>query len=125
LSTQHSIDFLRLLKAADDLEEIYDAGGEDQLANEFWARVREDPAANAAACTRWTDPAVEWAVNRRASLLSLLTSAPVSVCRDAVRESLGRLPQREIGLKLLAEWANAQRRRKAEERRDRRHTWRS
>lgn len=99
----HFIDHGTLKKAAAELAIIADGGYSDQLRREFLERRADDPRTKVR--TTWHDPLVEWQLDDRAKLLSLLTSAPVGQCKSVIRELDGSLPEREMGLCLLSEMA--------------------
>lgn len=111
----HSIDHSRLIKAAENLGAICDAGYGEQIEREYYERKRD--AGIIAVSMR--DPWLEYQERDRAKLLALLTSAPFDQCLSAVREASGTLPEREVGLGLLQQLAGEVRRYQAQAARQR------
>ena len=106
------IDPAKLRKAAEQLLLIGERGQHEQAEREFYARLRD-----AGQVSRWRDPMTEIELDREAEFLAKLTESPLAQCRAAVREAAGALPRREIGLKVLAEFAAEIQQREAAQRR--------
>lgn len=99
----HPISHAALRTAADQLLTVAAAGYTAQVSREYHERVAELPPHRRYEQCR--DPIRALELDHLADVLATVTDAPAHQCRAAIREASGDLPQRDIGLRLLADLA--------------------